>query len=134
MAEPNAAAAPLVDGISRTLDCSMAQAEERIRAALAEQGFGVLTEIDVAATLKNKIGVERAPMKILGACNPMLANEVLGRDDSLSLMLPCNVVLDETPEGVRVRAIDPIAMLPGDTVTDLADAARAKLAAAVTAM
>ena len=134
MAEPNAAAAPLVDVISRTLDCSMAQAEERIRAALAEQGFGVLTEIDVAATLKNKIGVERAPMKILGACNPMLANEVLGRDDSLSLMLPCNVVLDETPEGVRVRAIDPIAMLPGDTVTDLADAARAKLAAAVTAM
>ena len=134
MAEPNAAAAPLVDGISRTLDCSMAQAEERIRAALAEQGFGVLTEIDVAATLKNKIGVERAPMKILGACNPMLANEVLGRDDSLSLMLPCNVVLDETPDGVRVRAIDPIAMLPGDTVTDLADAARAKLAAAVTAM
>lgn len=134
MAEPNAAAAPLVDGISRTLDCSMAQAEERIRAALAEQGFGVLTEIDVAATLKNKIGVERAPMKILGACNPVLANEVLGRDDSLSLMLPCNVVLDETPDGVRVRAIDPIAMLPGDTVTDLADAARAKLAAAVTAM
>lgn len=112
----------------------MAQAEERIRAALAEQGFGVLTEIDVAATLKTKIGVDRAPMKILGACNPVLANEVLGRDDSLSLMLPCNVVLDETPEGVRVRAIDPIAMLPGDSVTDIADTARAKLAAAVTAM
>ncbi len=134
MAEQNAAGAPLVDGISRTLDCSMAQAEERIRAALAEQGFGVLTEIDVAATLKTKIGVDRAPMKILGACNPVLANEVLGRDDSLSLMLPCNVVLDETPEGVRVRAIDPIAMLPGDSVTDIADTARAKLAAAVTAM
>lgn len=112
----------------------MATAEERIRAALAEQGFGVLTEIDVAATLKAKIGVDRAPMKILGACNPVLANEVLGRDDSLSLMLPCNVVLDEVDGGVRVRAIDPIGVLPGDSLQDLADAAAAKLSAAVAAM
>jgi uncharacterized protein (DUF302 family) len=125
---------PIIDGITRTLDCSMAEAEERIRASLGEQGFGVLTEIDVAATLKNKIGVDRAPMKILGACNPVLANEVLGRDDSLSMMLPCNVVLDETADGVRVRAIDPIAMLPGDTVADLAESAKDKLAAAIAAM
>lgn len=128
------ASGPLVDGVSRTLDCSMVEAEERIRAALGDQGFGVLTEIDVAATLKDKIGVERAPMKILGACNPVLANEILGRDDSISLLLPCNVVLDETAEGVRVRAIDPIAMLPGDTVADLAETARAKLTAAIAAM
>lgn len=134
MAEDFTAQQPIVDGISRTLDCSMAEAEERIRSALGEQGFGVLTEIDVAATLKNKIGVERAPLKILGACNPVLANEVLGRDDSLSLMLPCNVVLDETAEGVRVRAIDPIAMLPGDAVADLAETARVKLATAIASM
>lgn len=125
---------PMVDGISRTLDCSMAEAEERIRAALAEEGFGVLTEIDVAATLKAKIDVDRAPMKILGACNPVLANQVLTRDDSLSLMLPCNVVLDQTDDGVRVRAIDPIAMLPGDAVADLAEQAAGKLAAAIEAM
>ncbi|MDQ1245961.1 MAG: hypothetical protein QG597_328 [Actinomycetota bacterium] len=112
----------------------MAEAEERIRAALATQGFGVLTEIDVAATLKAKIDVDRAPLKILGACNPVLANEVLGRDDSLALMLPCNVVIDQTDEGVRVRAIDPISILPGDALTDLADEAAAKLAAAIEAM
>ncbi len=134
MAEDITTQQPIVDGISRTLDCSMAEAEERIRSALGEQGFGVLTEIDVAATLQNKIGVERAPLKILGACNPVLANEVLGRDDSLSLMLPCNVVLDETAEGVRVRAIDPIAMLPGDAVADLAETARVKLATAIASM
>lgn len=127
-------AEPLIDGISRTLDCTMAEAEERIRAALATQGFGVLTEIDVAATLKAKIDVDRAPLKILGACNPVLANEVLGRDDSLALMLPCNVVIDQTDEGVRVRAIDPISILPGDALTDLADEAAAKLAAAIEAM
>lgn len=125
---------PMIEGITRVVDCSMATAEERIRAALAEQGFGVLTEIDVAATLKAKIGVDRAPLKILGACNPVLANEVLGRDDSLSLMLPCNVVLDEVDGGVRVRAIDPIGVLPGDALKDLADMAAAKLAAAVESM
>lgn len=125
---------PLINGMSRTLDCSMAEAEERIRAALAAQGFGVLTEIDVAATLKAKIDVDRAPLKILGACNPVLANEVLQRDDSLALMLPCNVVIDQTADGVRVRAIDPISILPGDELSDLADQAAARLGAAIEAM
>lgn len=127
-------AEPLINGMSRTLDCSMAEAEERIRAALAAQGFGVLTEIDVAATLKAKIDVDRAPLKILGACNPVLANEVLQRDDSLALMLPCNVVIDQTDDGVRVRAIDPISVLPGDELSDLADQAAARLGAAIEAM
>lgn len=112
----------------------MAEAEERIRAALAAQGFGVLTEIDVAATLKAKIDVDRAPLKILGACNPVLANEVLQRDDSLALMLPCNVVIDQTADGVRVRTIDPISILPGDELSDLADQAAARLGAAIEAM
>jgi len=110
----------MINGITATLDCSMAEAEERVRAALAAQGFGVLTEIDVAATLKAKIGVERPAMKILGACNPVLANEVINRDDSLTLMLPCNVVLDDTGAGIRVRAIDPLGVLPGDEVVDIA--------------
>jgi uncharacterized protein (DUF302 family) len=121
----------LIKGISRTLNCSMAEAEERVRTALAAQGFGVLTEIDVAATLKAKIDVDRPPLKILGACNPVLANEVLGRDDSLALMLPCNVVIDQVEGGVRVRAIDPIIILPGDALSDLAATAEAKLSAAI---
>ena len=122
---------PLINGITATLDCSMAEAEERVRTALAAQGFGVLTEIDVAATLKAKIGVERPAMKILGACNPVLANEVINRDDSLTLMLPCNVVLDDTGAGIRVRAIDPLGVLPGDEVVDIAEQATGKLQAAI---
>ena len=122
---------PMINGITATLDCSMAEAEERVRAALAAQGFGVLTEIDVAATLKAKIGVERPAMKILGACNPVLANEVINRDDSLTLMLPCNVVLDDTGAGIRVRAIDPLGVLPGDDVIDIAEQATGKLQAAI---
>ena len=122
---------PMINGITATLDCSMAEAEERVRAALAAQGFGVLTEIDVAATLKAKIGVERPAMKILGACNPVLANEVINRDDSLTLMLPCNVVLDDTGAGIRVRAIDPLGVLPGDEVVDIAEQATGKLQAAI---
>lgn len=121
----------MINGITATLDCSMAEAEERVRAALAAQGFGVLTEIDVAATLKAKIGVERPAMKILGACNPVLANEVINRDDSLTLMLPCNVVLDDTGAGIRVRAIDPLGVLPGDDVIDIAEQATGKLQAAI---
>ena len=92
---------------------------------------GVLTEIDVAATLKAKIGVERPAMKILGACNPVLANEVINQDDSLTLMLPCNVVLDDTGAGIRVRAIDPLGVLPGDDVVDIAEQATGKLQAAI---
>ena len=122
---------PMINGITATLDCSMAEAEERVRAALAAQGFGVLTEIDVAATLKAKIGVERPAMKILGACNPVLSNEVINRDDSLTLMLPCNVVLDDTGAGIRVRAIDPLGVLPGDDVIDIAEQATGKLQAAI---
>ena len=121
----------MINGITATLDCSMAEAEERVRTALAAQGFGVLTEIDVAATLKAKIGVERPAMKILGACNPVLANEVINRDDSLTLMLPCNVVLDDTGAGIRVRAIDPLGVLPGDDVIDIAEQATGKLQAAI---
>ena len=70
---------------------SMADAESAIREALADQGFGVLTEIDVAATFKAKLGVERPALKILGACNPTFAHRALELDESVSLLLPCNV-------------------------------------------
>lgn len=124
----------LVSGYSTVLATDMAGAEQLVRGALQAEGFGVLTEIDVAATLKAKLDLDRAPLKILGACNPVLASQVLERDVSLALMLPCNVVLQAVPDGVRVSAIDPIAMLPGDEVADLAADAGARLARAVASL
>ena len=79
-----------------TVDAPLEEIEPKVRAALQEQGFGVLTEIDVAATLRAKLGVERPALKILGACNPEFANRALGIDPSVSLVLPCNVVLETT--------------------------------------
>ena len=98
-------------GNSVMLAADLEQAEERVREALAANGFGVLTEIDVAATLEAKLGVERTPYKILGACNPELAHEALGIDEGLGLLLPCNVVLAARAEGTEVMAIDPGAMM-----------------------
>ena len=106
-----------------------------MRAALAEEGFGVLTEIDVAAVLKAKIDVDRAPFKILGACNPHLANRALGHDEAIGLLLPCNVTLSQTDAGTVVSVIDPMQMLAvagdSDDVEDLAGEAREKLDRAI---
>lgn len=83
----------------------------KIRQALAEQGFGVLTEIDVTATLKKKIDVDYPNMIILGACNPPLAHRALTAVPAISVFLPCNVVVRETPLGhVEVAIINPLAM------------------------
>lgn len=97
-----------------TLDRPMAEAEHAVRDALAAEGFGVLTEVDVAATLEQKLGVHRPPLKILGACNPSLANRSLELDPSMSLVLPCNVVLDGRDDGrTRVAIVDPRDMVAG---------------------
>lgn len=101
-----------MDSIQTTLDQPLAAAEVAVREALAGEGFGVLTEIDVAATLAAKLGVQRPPLKILGACNPSIADRALGVDASLALVLPCNVVLEDAGEGrTRVSIADPRAML-----------------------
>lgn len=113
---------------------SMEEAEAAVRASLASEGFGVLTEIDVAATLKAKLGVERPALKILGACNPRIANRALDLDESVSLLLPCNVVLAETIDGTKVSAVDPRQLMSGDDFQELADEAAARLSAAIGAL
>ncbi len=114
-----------------TVDASLADTEAAIRAALAEQGFGVLTEIDVAATLKAKLDVDRPALKILGACNPDFANRALGVDPSVALLLPCNVVLEAAEGGTRVSVVDPRELMDDPAFAALAEEAAAKLEAAV---
>jgi uncharacterized protein (DUF302 family) len=122
------------NAIMVTLPVSLAEAEVRVRDALKEEGFGVLTEIDVEATMREKLGEEVGPYKILGACNPPLAHRAIGVDREIGLMLPCNVLLRANDDGdTEVLAADPSAMviLFGDAMRDVAKDARTKLAAAM---
>ena len=97
---------------AKTLVGSFDEVVARTREALARQGFGVLTEIDVAATLRAKIGAEIAPYLILGACNPSLAYEALQLEDKVGTMLPCNVVVRDAGDGrTEVAAIDLVASM-----------------------
>ena len=112
-------------------------AVERTRAALAEQGFGVLTEIDVRATLKTKLDLDIEPYLILGACDPQLAHQALEVDRSIGLLLPCNVVVRREGERTLVQALDPQVMvsLPGlPELQPVADDAGRRLAAALQAV
>jgi uncharacterized protein (DUF302 family) len=109
----------------------------RVRAALKEQGFGVLTEIDVRATLKEKLGADLEPYLILGACNPSLAHQALGVDRRIGLLLPCNVVVRTEGDATVVEALDPQVMvtLTGEAgLAPVADEAAALLGAALAAL
>jgi len=117
--------------IETFVEMTPAQAEAAARDALAEQGFGVLTEIDVAAALKAKLGVERPPLKILGACNPAFAHRALELDPSVSLLLPCNVVIEVVDGRTRVAAVDPRELMDDPRFAELAADAAARLQAAV---
>jgi uncharacterized protein (DUF302 family) len=97
---------------SKTIDAPFADAVARAREALAQEGFGVITEIDVARTLKTKLDVDFRPYLILGACNPALAHEALKLEDKVGTMLPCNVVVQDAGGGrSEIAAIDPVASM-----------------------
>jgi uncharacterized protein (DUF302 family) len=95
--------------ISKTVDKSFDSVIADVTARLKEQGFGLLTDIDVQATLKAKIGADMGKYRILGACNPRFAHEALKIEDKLGVLLPCNVIVRETPDQrVEVASIDPV--------------------------
>lgn len=132
----------MTSGLSTTLHTSFEDAVDRTTKALADQGFGVLTTIDVQATLKQKLGEDMENYLILGACNPVLAHRALDIHREIGQLLPCNVVVRSDPavdaDAVLVEAMDPQLMVkvtaePG-ALQDVADQATAKLQAAIGAL
>lgn len=113
-----------------TIDADPAEAEERVREALAAEGFGILSEIDVQAKLEEKLGQDVGPYKILGACNPPLALQAIDLDPDVGALLPCNVLLRANPDGgTDVVAADPETMLSiaSDELADIAADAKQRL-------
>jgi uncharacterized protein (DUF302 family) len=123
--------------LSVTVSDEPAAAEERIRAALADEGFGILSEIDVQAKLQEKLGRDIGPYKILGACNPPLAAQGLDVDRDLGALLPCNVVVRANADGgTDIVAADPETMLAvaGEALDDLACEAKERIERALKAV
>ena len=118
-------------GFGKKVDLSFDKAVERVTQALAAEGFGVLTDIDVAATLKKKLNQDMPPYRILGACNPPLAHRALTAEPSIGLLLPCNVVVrQDESNAVHVEIMDPNAVLDlvdKPAIADLAREVRQKL-------
>ena len=126
-------------GLAVTVPLDFSDAVDRTRAVLAAEGFGVLTEIDVRATLKKKLDVEFRPYVILGACNPSLAHRALSAERDIGLLLPCNVIVyaGEAPGTSTVAAMDPVAALQltgRDDIAELSREVRARLERALAAL
>ena len=123
---------------AKSLPLSVDEAVERATEALGKEGFGILTTINVKATLKQKIGVDFPEYRILGACNPKLAHEALQIEEKVGTMLPCNVVVHEVGDGrTEVAAIDPVASMQAidnPRLRQAAEVVRGKLAKVVAAL
>jgi uncharacterized protein (DUF302 family) len=120
----------------RITDADFETVDKRLRDALAERGFGVLTEIDVKATMKKKIDVDMEPYRILGACSPGMAHKAIGMEPRVGAMLPCNVIIRQVDGGVEISAIDPVASMQAidnDELKRVAAQVRDQLAEAVAA-
>jgi len=124
--------------IARTVNDNFDNVVAKVKEALKGEGFGVLTDIDIAATLKQKIGTEMAPYRILGACNPGFAQKALTAEDKIGVMLPCNVVIRAAGDGVvEIAAIDPreaMKAVGNPALTGIAEAVAAGLSRAVSAV
>jgi uncharacterized protein (DUF302 family) len=117
-------------GFGIETDLSPDEAETKIRDALAEEGFGILTEIDVAATMKSKLDLDLDPYRILGACNPHLAHEALSVEQNIGLLLPCNVIVYQRGEGSTIKVLEPNLMAEltdNPDLEEIANDARARL-------
>lgn len=123
---------------SKTIDGKFEDAVALVTKKLGEQGFGIITQIDITTTLQDKIGVAFRPYSILGACNPKLAHEALELEDKVGTMLPCNVIVQELAPGrIEVAAIDPVAsmnMINNNELLEKAAIVRQKLEAAITSL
>jgi uncharacterized protein (DUF302 family) len=97
--------------VEKKVNGSFEQVVERTRTALGAEGFGVITEIDVRETMKKKLGIEFRNYIILGACNPPLAHRALETENKIGVLLPCNVIVQETDDGVEIAAMDPVAAM-----------------------
>lgn len=121
--------------IDRTIEnTDFEEVDSRTRAALATHGFGVLTEIDVQATMKKKLDVDMTPYRILGACNPQMAHQAIGMEPKIGAMLPCNVILRAVEGGIQVSAVDPVASMQAidnDELHSVAGQVREMLSAVV---
>jgi uncharacterized protein (DUF302 family) len=104
-------------------DVSFEEAIQKVTDALKEEGFGILTEIDVQATLKEKLDEDFRPYRILGACNPPFAHKALLAEDKIGIMLPCNVIVQQKDDGVAVAAVDPVASMQAVGNKDLGEIA-----------
>ena len=124
-------------GFGLKVNLPYAEAVERTKAALKEQGFGVLTEVDIKQTMKEKRGIDFRPYVILGACNPPLAEQALTAELDLGLLLPCNVVVYETEGGSIVQAMDPepvLGLVGNPRLEPIAREVKARLQAALTGL
>ena len=121
--------------LNKTTNYQFDEAVTKISAALKEVGFGILTEIDMKATLKNKLDVDRRPYKILGACNPQFANKARSMEEKIGILLPCNVTVIETDDGkVDVAIMDPavaMSVVENNKLESLASVVKEKLVLAL---